>query len=76
MHTKRCLCTTRYAPDVAGVISHLNERLRTPQRSQSGEAWAVEGPHDVIMTASDRRRLVTWWKYGDLEVVEKVLNRD
>ena len=47
MHPKRRMCTARDIPDVGGVISQLIERLRTLWRSQSGEAWAVEGPCNV-----------------------------
>lgn len=51
MHPKRWLCTAFHLPDVGGVISQLNERLRTPQRSQSDEARAVEEPCNIGLAA-------------------------
>ena len=53
MHPKRWLCTAFHLPDVGGVISQLNERLRTP-RSQSDEARAVEEPCNVRLAAQVR----------------------
>jgi hypothetical protein len=47
MHPKRWLCTAFHVLDVGGVISQLNERLRTPRRSQSGDARAEEEPCNV-----------------------------
>jgi hypothetical protein len=54
MHPKRWLCTAFHVLDVGGVISQLNERLRTPRRSQSGDARAEEEPCNVGLAAQIR----------------------
>ena len=54
MHPKRWLCTAFHVPDVGGVISQLNRRMRMPRVLQSGEAWAVEGPCNVGLVAQIR----------------------
>jgi hypothetical protein len=74
VHPKRWLCIALQVPDVGGLVSQLIEQLRTPRRSQSDGARAVEGPCNVGLAAGvgwpsqckrsvEARNMVEVWQF-------------